>query len=201
MTWLRANPAVAGASVVTSLPDVSELGTTLDRWRDFFSEAAAACLAATPPAGVTVFFQTDIKRDGRWVSKAAPILLAAETAGAGLLWHKVVCRKPVGTALMGRPGYSHLLAFSQEARDEAARATADVLPELGDMPWSHSMGLAAAQVAVQFIRRASPTTERILAPFCGTGAVLAVANRAGLHAVGIERNRKRAEAARSLRVE
>jgi len=40
----------------------------------------------------------------------------------------------------------------------------------------------------------------ILDPFCGVGTVLAVANRLGLDAVGVEKNRKRAEDARALTV-
>ena len=40
----------------------------------------------------------------------------------------------------------------------------------------------------------------IFDPFCGVGTVLAVANRLGLDAVGVEKNRKRAEDARALTV-
>ncbi len=34
--WLTANPGAPHTSVIASLPDVSELGVTLERWRDFF---------------------------------------------------------------------------------------------------------------------------------------------------------------------
>jgi DNA modification methylase len=37
-------------------------------------------------------------------------------------------------------------------------------------------------------------------PFCGVGTVLAAANALGLDAWGVEKNRKRAEQARELRV-
>ena len=40
----------------------------------------------------------------------------------------------------------------------------------------------------------------IFDPFCGVGTVLAVANALGLAAAGVEKNRKRAEQARELRV-
>jgi len=40
----------------------------------------------------------------------------------------------------------------------------------------------------------------ILDPFCGVGTVLAVANALGLEALGVEKNRKRAEQARALHV-
>jgi tRNA/tmRNA/rRNA uracil-C5-methylase (TrmA/RlmC/RlmD family) len=38
----------------------------------------------------------------------------------------------------------------------------------------------------------------VVDPFCGVGTVLAVANTLGLGAIGVERNRKRAEEARAL---
>ena len=196
--WLRANPRSAGVSVIASLPDVSELGISLERWREFFAEAASLCLDAAADDGLTVFFQTDLKVDGRWISKSGIVLAAAERAGVPLLWHKIVCRREVGRIVHGRPGYSHLLAFSRTARDDTARATPDVLPDLGTMPWSHSMGTRAARTAVDTIRAMSPTTTRIVVPFCGIGTALAVSNEGGYDALGIERKRKRAELARTL---
>jgi hypothetical protein len=199
--WMTARPGLAGASLIATLPDVSELGVTLPRWRAWFAEAARAALRATPDEGLCVFFQTDVKVEGRWVSKAGMVLQAAEALEVPLLFHKVVCRRPPGTTLAGRPGYSHLLAFSRAAVDDPAAATPDVLPDLGTMPWSHSMGTRAAEVAVRAIRRLSPTTTRVVVPFCGLGTALAVANAHGFAAIGVERNRKRAEAARRFTLE
>lgn len=196
--YLRTHPRAAGTSVLASMPDVSELGISLERWREFFSEAAGLCLEAADDAGLVVFFQTDLKLDGRWVSKASLVLAAAERAGVPLLFHKLVCRREPGKIVHGRPGYSHLLAFSRTARDETAHATPDVLPDLGTMPWSHSMGTRAAETALQAIRRMSPSTTRILVPFCGIGTALAVADLHGFDSLGIERKRKRADLARTL---
>ena len=197
LAFLLARPRAPGASLVTSLPDVSELGQPLEAWAAFFAEAAAACLDAVPPEGVAVFFQTDKKVDGRWISKAGALLQVAAAQGVPLVWHKIVCRRPPGTVIPGRPGFSHLLCFSREARAPALPGTPDVLPELGELPWSHSMGRAAAELAVDAVRRLSPATHTVLAPFCGTGLVLDVAMAAGFSAVGIERNRKRADRARA----
>ncbi|MBT9558805.1 MAG: SAM-dependent methyltransferase [Myxococcales bacterium] len=195
LAWLAANPATPAASLVASLPDVSEVGSSEERWRELFADAVALSLNAIPPHGVAVFFQTDLKRDGRWISKAGMVLAAAERSGVPLLWHKLVCRQAPGRIQHGRPAYSHLLAFSREARDDSRVASADVLPDLGEMPWTHSMGSRAAFAAVDFIRRASPETTTILAPFCGLGTVLSAANRRGFSAIGIEQTRKRAERA------
>lgn len=194
--WLAARPGLAGCSVISTLPDVSELGVSLARWREFFVEAARVSLLAAADDGLCVFFQTDNKLAGRWVSKAGLVLRVADELEIPPVFHKIVCRKPPGSLLHGRPGYSHLLAFSRRAVDDAAHPSPDVLPDLGVMPWSHSMGTRAAEAAVVAIRRLSPATTRIIVPFCGIGTALAVANMHGFDVVGIERNRKRAEAAR-----
>lgn len=196
--WLATHPALSQASVLSTIPDVSEIGTSLAVWLEFFRAAARASLLAAPDEGLCVFFQTDIKREGRWVSKAALVLRAADELEIPLLFHKVVCRRPPGTIVHGRPGFSHLLGFSRRALDDPGRATADVLPDLGVMPWSHSMGTRAAEEAVRAVRRLAPATTRLIVPFCGIGTALAVANAHGLDVVGIERNRKRAEAARTF---
>lgn len=198
LEWLAAHPAQANTSVIATLPDVAELGVTLDLWREFFLAAGRAALAVAADDGLCVFIHTDNKRDGLWVSKAAITLRAADELGVPLVFHKIVCRRPPGTLIHGRPGFTHVLAFSRRARDDAARPTADVLASPGDMPWSHSVGTATAELAVDAVRRLSPASTRVVVPCCGIGTILAVANAHGLDAVGIERNRKRAEAARTF---
>ena len=198
LAWLADNPRRPGISVIASLPDVSELGTGMADWEATFRRAATLSLEATPDDGVAIFFQTDLKREGRWISKAAMVLGAGAAAGVPLLWHKLVCRKSPGEISRGRPGFSHLLAFSRGVRDDANRPSPDVLDSLGHMPWSHSMGTRAAEASVAFVRRFSPATHTIVAPFCGVGTVLAVANAAGLAAIGIEWNRRRAETAQGF---
>ena len=194
--WLLAHPSLAATSVIASLPDVGELGVTLERWREFFLAAARACLLTTPEEGLCVFIQTDNKRDGRWISKAALVLRVADELEIPLIFHKVVCRQPPGTRLHGRPGFTNMLAFSRRALDDAHHPTPDVLPDLGEMPWSHSIGTRAATAAVDAVRCSSPSTSQIVVPCCGIGTILAVANMRGFDAIGLERNRKRAEAAR-----
>jgi hypothetical protein len=201
LAWLVERPGLQDSSVIATMPDVSELGVSLDRWREFFLSAARAVLLAAPDDGLAVFIQTDNKHEGRWVSKAGLVLRVADELDVPLLFHKIVCRRPPGSLIHGRPGYSHILAFSRRARDDADRPTPDVLPDLGAMPWSHSIGTRAAEAAVTAVRRLSPATTRIVVPFCGLGTILAVANAHGFDAVGIERNRKRAEAARTFELD
>jgi hypothetical protein len=196
--WLAAHPGLATASVITSLPDVDELGVSLDRWREFFLTIARACMLTAADDGLSVFIQTDNKRDGRWISKAGLLLRVADELDIPLIFHKIVCRQPPGSRFHGRPGYTHMLAFSRRAIDDADHPTPDVLPDLGEMPWSHSIGTRAAETAVDAVRRLSPGTSRIVVPCCGIGTILAVANQRGFDVIGIERNRKRADAARTF---
>ena len=200
IAWLRTQTLPATAAIVTSLPDASEFGhRDAARWRPWFVDAAELVLRSTPPATAAIFYQTDVKRDGAWTDKAFLVQLAAERAGVPLLWHKVVCRAPAGQATFGRPGYAHLLCFAANVRDAVEHATADVLPELGAMPWARAMGVAAARFAVAWLRDRAGA-RCIVDPFCGVGTALAAANEAGLAAIGVERNPGRAERARTLQL-
>jgi hypothetical protein len=201
LPWLAARPEMPGCSFVTSLPDFSEFPSlTLDQWQAWFRAAARAVIDSTPPAGVAIFYQTDIKVEGVWIDKAFLIQQAAHERGVPLLWHKVVCKAPPGQATFGRPGYSHLLCFSRGVRAELSHSTADVLPQAGEVTWTRGMGVEACRLACRFIARET-STRTVVDPFCGHGTVLAVANFVGFHAVGVELGGKRARKARALRLD
>ena len=198
LEFLAAQALPADAAVVTSLPDVSEFRHhDLERWRSWFVDAAALLLRRTSPRQAVVFFQTDVKRDGVWIDKHTLLQDAARAVGAALLWHKIVCRAAPGTTTFARPGYAHLVCFSVALRDDAERATADVLPALGAMTWQRAMGAAAARFAVAWLATHAGA-RTIVDPFCGVGTVLAAANERGLAAVGVERHAGRAQRGRTL---
>lgn len=198
LQWLREHPLPAGHHVFTSLPDSSELKRlSFAQWQDWFADAAGACVRALPAGSAAIFYQTDVKREGTWVDKSYLVQRGAYAAGAQLLWHKIVCRAPAGTATFGRPGYAHLLCFARDLRDAVELATPDVMPQLGEMTWPKAIGLAAAHAGVQWLRDHARAAT-VVDPFCGLGTVLAVANHCGLDAVGIEIAASRAEKARNL---
>ena len=198
--WLRAAGVIAGASVVTSLPDVSELkGMTTPDWRAWFRAAAALVIAACPEDGVAIFYQTDVISDGQWQDKGYLVQRGAEDAGARLLFHRIACREDAHLSHWGRPAYSHLIGVSRALVPRRNLARTDVLPTVGEMLWSKAIGLAACADAVRFVRDHT-TSTMVLDPFCGQGTVLAVANALGLDAVGVELVPRRAQAARNLRV-
>jgi hypothetical protein len=201
VAWLRASAPLAGASVVTSLPDLSELPALgVEAWGRWFEDAAALVIDSVPADGVAVFFQSDIKRHGLWIDKGAMVARAAARTGAGLLFHKIVCRKRPGTVTRGRASYSHLLAFSRVLRPTLRRATADVLPDAGPSPGTKAMGVAACAEACRFVL-AETATRTVVDPFCGWGTVLAVANALGMDAVGVDISARMCRRARTLRLD
>lgn len=58
------------------------------------------------------------------------------------------------------------------------------------------MGIAACRVACRFIAEET-SSSLVVDPFCGRGAVLAVAESMGLDALGIDLNARRCRAARA----
>ena len=200
LAWLAANPAPSGASVVTSLPDVSETeGRALGPWRAWFAQAARAVIRWVPDEGLAIFFQSDIRVGGEWIDKGYMVLRAAEAEGATPVFHKIVCRAPPGTIAVGRPSYSHMIAVTRTLGGVPRKPGPDVLPDAGEMSWSKAMGLTACRVACEFLRDET-STRVVVDPFCGRGAVLAVANDVGLDALGVELVAKRCRAARNLKV-
>lgn len=198
VAWLARGPLPPGHALVTSLPDHSELPRLgVEGWRRWFVETAALACRAVADDAVAVFYQTDVKHDGRWIDKAHLVSCGADLAGAHLLWHKVVCRAPPGTTTFGRPAYAHLLCLSRGLRLEPGRSSPDVLPRLGEMTWARAMGREACELVARFLV-AHTTCRTVVDPFCGVGTMLAVANAHGLDAVGVELSSKRAGRARTL---
>ncbi|HWZ89969.1 MAG TPA: hypothetical protein VNW92_14000 [Polyangiaceae bacterium] len=196
--WLAENPAPLGASVITSLPDVSEVPERgFEGWKAWFVEAARSVLRWVPEPGLVIFFQSDIRHAGVWVDKSYLVQRAAELEGRALVWHKIVCRRPPGTIAHGRASYSHLLCFARKPRTNVTHPGPDVLADAGHMPWSKAMGVDACRLACRFLREETDT-RIVVDPFCGHGTALAVANHFGFDALGIELSTRKVRAARRL---
>lgn len=198
LAWMDANPPEPNASVVTSLPDVSELTQyDLAGWRTFFVSAARRVIRWVPPESVAIFYQSDIRVEGALVDKGYLVMKAAEEEGASLLWHKIVCRKPPGFIAHGRSGYSHMIAVTRGPIPPMRAPGPEVLPDAGVMPWSRAMGTTACLVACRYLLDNTPTRV-VVDPFCGRGTVLAVANELGLDAIGVDVSKRRCHAARAM---
>ena len=197
--WMQARGCLPGACAVTSLPDVSEVGLSVPVWRAWFLEAVCLVIDAVPAESAALFFQSDIKHEGRWIDKGGLVIRAAEDAGAQVMFHKIVCRRQPGGLTLGRPGYTHFIAVSRAMRCPDVLPVPDVIVDAGRLTWVRAMGIRAAAHAVRFARDQVRATT-VFDPFCGIGTVLAVSNALGLAAVGVEKSKKRSEQARLLKV-
>lgn len=180
-------------TIVASLPDAADMAWEIERWEPWFLQAARLCLDATPPHGLTVFYQTDRKADGRWHSKASLLL----SLGRRLLWHKVVLRRPPGRPDFYRPSYAHLLAFSELGK--VGRPWADVIPPSRALT-GNGMPLGAIDLLLPYAHGFGP---RICDPFCGVAPLLALAEELDAFEgiTGIEIDPAAAASARTLRIE
>ncbi|HEX2860794.1 MAG TPA: hypothetical protein VHN79_04110 [Lacunisphaera sp.] len=184
---------------MTSLPDVSEIGKALPAWREWFLQAVRLVVDVVPDDSAAVFFQSDIKRDGGWIDKGALVIRAAEDAGARVMFHKVICRRPPGMLTSGRPGFTHLIAVSRAMQCPDILPIPDVIADAGRILWVRAMGVRAAAHAVRFARDQAGA-RLIFDPFCGVGTIPAVANALGLDALGLELAKKRCEQSRTQTV-
>lgn len=200
LDWMNTNQASSAMSVITSLPDVSEVSMSLDTWRVWFIDAAARTLrwlGAARSDGLVIFYQSDIRLEGRWIDKGYLVMRALEEADASLIAHKIVCRSPPGTISLGRPSYSHMICARPGPSSALRRPGPDVIPDAGHSPWSRAMGTLACRVALELVRDET-STRTIVDPFCGRGTVLAAANTMGFDAIGVDISAKRCRAARAL---
>jgi hypothetical protein len=196
LAWLAQTPAPENTSVITSLPDVSELQLDFAAWRAWFVAAARAVVRWVPASGSAIFYQSDIRHAGAWVDKGYLIMQAAEAEAATLVWHTIVCRRPAGTPSWGRASYSHMLCVTRGAIRAPAAASVHVLPSAGPTSWSRGMGAAAGEQACRYLRDQTET-RLVVDPFCGRGGVLRVASDLGFDVIGIEISAKRCRAART----
>jgi len=120
LPWLRAAGTLSGASVVTSLPDSSELPALgLDGWRRWFDEAAVLTMQSVPDAGVAIFFQSDVRRAGLCPGLDRSFGCEAELIGL------VVAQEPAAGSDLARNGMVTLYVAAPGAgpMDEEPAAT------------------------------------------------------------------------------
>lgn len=179
-------------SFVASMPDYSEFPNySIKEWKNWFEDCAEKIIEHTSINEFSIFYQSDIKKDGVWIDKSYLIMKAAEKMNSELLWHKIIARVPPGKVTFGRPAYSHILCFSKAYKLDPANSSADVIPHMGDKTWERGMGSAACIMITEFLKQHSET-QKVINPFCGMGSFVAVADAYDLNVVGIERSKKRA---------
>jgi hypothetical protein len=201
LAWLRERGRLYGASVVTSLPDISEVPHMgFDGWKHWFEDAARLTMDNVPDEGVAIFFQSDIRHAGTWVDKGFLVSKAAELAGMATIFHRIVCYEPPGTETFGRATYAHFLGFARVWNPARSLPAAHVIPNAGPKPSTKSMGVDVCLDACRFVA-AHTSTRTIVDPFCGFGTVLAAANACGLDAIGVDLSPRMCRRSRGLHIE
>lgn len=178
MHWLLEHQSID--SIITSIPDMSELNLKYDDYIAFLRTAARLCLNATVPTGYVIFLQTDRKHNGL-LDKSYFISDEAFKLGFRMVWHKIALRTDVGKTDLYRPTYSHMLCYSKKGK--IGKPVPDVLNR-GATTYSNGFGIAAVQLAVEYVK--SCGINKVYDVFVGSGTTLAVANDMGLDAVGVD---------------
>lgn len=198
----------SNASIVTSLPDMSELEETLkkddpsspwntfvgveERYRAWLDEVLHLLIRDVRPEEYLILFQTDRKTKGTILSKATAIHRAAMLHSCPVRWHKIVLTKDVGQTDLYRPGYSHLICLSRKGK--AGQATPDVI-DRSEKEYSCGIPNRAAIFVAKFLQ--DNGRKAIFDPFCGQGLVLMRALKHGLDAFGVDIDEEQAKIAHS----
>jgi len=193
--WLNAQPDGSLDNVVTGICDLNETDMTLDQYLDFFYKVAGFIMKKVSPQGYAIFVQTDRRYQGRWIDKSYILTETAVNAGLLLKWHKIVLLRSVGATDLHRPTYSHFLCYSRSGKPGIS--TPDVL-DFGKRIYKNATSMKAAEQAIMFIKKNNPGT--VVDPFVGRGTIVALANKHGLSAVGIDIDPEQCEEARRLRL-
>lgn len=195
LDWLPKNRDLG--SIVTSLPDMEEIGLkSSTAYVSWFHDAAGECFKSTSHGHPTIFYQTDRLINGRRLSKFFNLYLAARNWNRHLVWHKIVLRKDAGKIDLRRPGYSHLICFGDE-KVRPGKPTADVIP-MGKPLYPNGMNLKAAHTALSLALKHGVD---VADPFCGMGTVPCLAEDMGFDTIiGVDIDEKQAASSRSLRL-
>jgi hypothetical protein len=192
LEWLPSNRDQG--SIITSLPDASEIGLDdLDKYEQWVRHAATEIFASASEGCPVIFVQTDRRKGGRQFSKANLLMNIAQEKGWFLLWHKIELSQEVGKSNLYRPAFRNMICFGR-GKMSAGQATADVIPPSKGL-YDMAFGFEAARVCVGFAQR---FTNRVCDPFCGYGTVLHVAEDFDMDSVGVDIDPDCCEAARNF---
>ena len=192
LDWLEKNKK--NDSILTSLPEMEEMKMNVKEYEVFFREAARKCFEAVKESGYVIFMQTDRKHHGL-IDKSYWLTDEAYKLEFHTIWRKIALKREVGKVDLFRPTYSYMLCFTKSGK--VGKSLPDVI-EAGETTYTHAFGMNAVSLCVQYVKENGIKT--VTDPFCGSGTTLAVANAMGLHAIGVEIQKKFCEHARKLSI-
>jgi len=193
LKWLPKNGN--NKCIITSIPEMEELDLNLKDYEVFFRSAAIACLQSIKHDGYCIFLQTDRKYHG-WLDKGFWITDEAFKLGFHMVWKKIVLNRDIGKADLFRPTYSVMLCYTKDGL--VGKLFPDVIMS-GDKTYTHAFGVNAVSLCVEYVK--SRGIKTVVDPFCGSGTTLAVANKFGLNAIGVDIAKEYCEMARKLKIE
>lgn len=193
VNFLRRNKKKFGA-VITSIPEMMEVGMDEKHYLPFFRRAANAAMESVKDDGYAIFYQTDRKHHGI-IDKSYLITDEAMKLGYRMMFHKIALIKNVDMKDLYKPTYSHLLCYSKNGTPGAA--TPDVFHR-GKSLYSHGAGIEAMKRSVEFLK--SKDINIVVDPFVGRGTSLIVAKQLGIeYGIGIDIDEKQcSEAEKNL---
>jgi SAM-dependent methyltransferase len=192
LKWLSSNKMLE--CIVTSMPEMEEVNLKIKEYESFFRSAAKACFTSMAPNGYCIFLQTDRKYHG-WVDKGYWITDEARAMGFHTVWKKIALTKEVGKADLFRPTYSTMLCFTKDGN--VGKLFPDVIYS-GEKTYTHAFGVDSVTMCIEYAK--SQGVKGVVDPFCGSGTTLAVANKLGLHAIGVDISKEACAAARKLKI-
>jgi hypothetical protein len=181
-------------NVVTGICDQNETDMSMPQYLQFFKDIASLIFTKLDKSGYAIFIQTDRKHDREWMDKSYMLTELAYSHGLKMVWHKIVLHRPLGSTNLYRPCYAHMLCYTYTGKPGAAFS--DVLP-VSEKLYENGTPLGAAEAAVKFIKDNNKKSTLIVDPFVGRGTVVAIANRFGLDAIGIDIDPKQAAMAQT----
>jgi len=182
-------------AIITSLPDMEEIGETkIYKYHLWLFVACEKLRNSIDENGVIFFYQTNRKYKGTLIDKNSLITSQFIPYEFNKVFEKIILRKEPETIDRYRPTYTTLTAFSKTLK--AGQPTPDIIHR-GNMMYKNAMGENAIKVCLDFVKK-NVETDTILDPFCGRGSVLRLANFYGYNAIGIDIDPKQCEIAKNI---
>jgi len=188
-------------TVVTGLPDMQELSISdIGTYLTWFKKAANLIFQKTRPDGYVIFIQTDRKVGGEWIDKSYWLTDCAYNNNWRLMWHKLCLNRPVGSANLHRPTYSHILCYSVNGRPGNGLADA-ISTKASDRLYDNATPMVALELVMSFLEGKIPRSKKyssqdvihpnrsgyqIVDPFVGQGSVVYMALLHNYSAFGID---------------
>jgi DNA modification methylase len=182
LKWLKQQTEIP--NVVTGICDLDETNMEFKEYIVFFNKISKLIFEKLEKtAGYAIFTQTDRKINREWIDKSYLLTKCAYECGLKLVWHKIILNRKVGATDLFRPTYSHILCYTYKGTSGAA--TPDVI-DVSTRSYKNATPIKAAEICIEFIKKNNKLNTDIIDPFVGQGTIVAMANKHGLNAIGID---------------